>query len=183
MTNDPHTPSNENPNQNSGDDRPDSPDSARYDRFVELSRELFDKGQERGREAWEKAMELARQQLAAAGEFSVEQGEAFKQYLRRDLDQTRADMRQLGVEAKERLNPARLGAGALSSLAKLLHAAGGAMLAWSEQAESALEFKTGEITSAGTLTCVACGQKVHLKATRVVPPCPSCHATRYRKGY
>lgn len=128
-------------------------------------------------------MELARQQLAAAGEFSADQGEAFKHYLRRDLDQTKVDMQQLGVEAQDRLNPARVGAGALSSLAKLLHAAGGAMLSWSEQAESALEFKTGEITSAGTLTCLACGQKVHLKATGVVPPCPSCHATRYRKGY
>jgi len=158
-------------------------ETARYDRFVELSRELFDKGQEKGREAWERAMELARQQLAVAGDFSMEQGEAFKSYLRRDLDQTAADMRQLGVEAQERLNPARLGAGALSSLARLLHAAGGTMTAWSEKAEAALEFKTGELTSAGTLTCQACGQKVHLKSTGVVPPCPSCHATRYRKGY
>jgi hypothetical protein len=58
-----------------------------------LSRELFDKGQEKGRDAWENAMELARQQLAAAGEFSVEQGEAFTHYLRRDLDQTKVDIR------------------------------------------------------------------------------------------
>ena len=176
---------NDNPNthQDTTQEQTATPEAARYDRFVELSRELFDKGQEKGREAWEKAMELARQQLATAGEFSVEQGEAFKHYLRRDLDQTKVDMRQLGAEAQDRLNPARVGAGALSSLAKLLHAAGGAMLSWSEQAESALEFKTGEITSAGTLTCIACGQKVHLKTTGVVPPCPSCHATQYRKGY
>ncbi len=158
-------------------------ESARYDRFVEMSREFFDKGQEKGREAWEKSMELARQQLAAAGEFSTEQGDAFKDYLRRDLDQTAKDMHQLGAEAKDRLNPARLGAGALSSLAKMLHAAGGVITAWSEKADAALEYKTGEITTAGTLTCVACGQKVHLKATGVVPPCPSCHATRYHKGY
>lgn len=162
---------------------PHTPETARYDRFVELSRELFDKGQDKGREAWEKAMEIARQQLAVAGDFSAEQGEAFKRYLRRDLDQTALEMRQLGAEAQDRLNPARLGAGALSSLAKLLHAAGGAMLAWSEKAETALEFKTGEVTTAGTLTCVACGQKVHLKSTGVVPPCPSCHKTQYRKGY
>lgn len=156
---------------------------ARYDRFVELSRELFDKGTEKGREAWEKAMEIARQQLAVAGDFSAEQGDTFKRYLRRDLDQTMLDMRQLGTEAQERLNPARLGAGALSSLAKLLHATGGAMLALSEKAEVALEIKTGEITMAGTLTCMACGQKLHLKSTSMVPPCPSCHATQFRKGY
>jgi diguanylate cyclase (GGDEF)-like protein len=157
--------------------------TARYDRFVEMSRELFDKGQEKGREAWEGAMELAHRQMLAAGEFGAEQGEVFKRYLRRDLDQTRRDARQLGAEAKVALDPARLGAGALSSLAKLLQAAGGAMTAWSEKAEAALEYTTGEITTAGTLTCLACGQKVQLKSTGVVPPCPSCHATRYRKGY
>lgn len=54
-------------------------------------------------------------------------------------------MRQLGDEAEEYLNPARLGA--------------------------------------GTLTCSACGYKVQLKATSVVPACPACQGTRFRKGY
>jgi isocitrate dehydrogenase len=157
--------------------------SALYDRFTEKSREIFDQGQEKGREAWEKAMELSRQQLAAAGEFSAEQGELFKQYLRRDLDQTAADMRQMGEQAKERLNPARLGAGALSSVSKLLDAAGGAMSALSAKAEWALEYRTGEVTMAGTLTCTGCGQKVQLKATGVVPTCSACQGTRFRKSY
>lgn len=156
---------------------------ARYDRFVEKSRELFEKSQEKSREAWEKAMELARQQLSAAGEFSAEQGEAFKAYLRRDLDQTLEDMRELGEEAKDRLNPARLGAGALSSLARLLHASGHALSSLSEKAEDALVYRAGEITSAGTLTCLACGHKEHLKATDVVPACPVCQGKRFRKGY
>lgn len=157
--------------------------SALYDRFAEKSREIFELGQEKSHEAWEKAMELSRQQLTAAGEFSAEQGEVFKRYLRRDFAQTKEEMRQLGEEAKEYLNPARVGAGALSSLAKLLHAAGGAMTALSAKAEDALVYQTGEITMAGTLTCSACGHKVQLKATGVVPTCPSCQGTRFRKGY
>ena len=158
--------------------------SALYDRFAEKSREIFELGQEKSHdEAWEKAMELSRQQLTAAGEFSAEQGEGFKRYLRRDFNQTTEDMRQLGEEAKEYLNPARLGAGALSSLAKLLHTAGGAMTALSAKAEDALVYQTGEITMAGTLTCLSCGHKVQLKATSVVPACPACQGTRFRKGY
>lgn len=157
--------------------------SALYDRFAEKSREIFELGQEKSHEAWEKAMELSRQQLTAAGEFSAEQGEVFKRYLRRDFEQTAEDMRQLGGEAKEYLNPARLGAGALSSLAKLLHAAGGAMTALSAKAEDALVYQTGEITMAGTLTCSECGHKVQLKATGVVPACPACQGTRFRKSY
>lgn len=128
-------------------------------------------------------MELSRQQLTVAGEFSAEQGEVFKRYLRRDFKQTAEDMRQLGEEAKEHLNPARLGAGALSSMAKLLHAAGEVMTSLSAKTEEVLVYQTGEITMAGTLTCSACGHKVQLKATGEVPACPACQGTRFRKSY
>jgi isocitrate dehydrogenase len=156
---------------------------ALYDRFAERSRELFETSQEKGRDAFEKAMEVARAQLAAAGEFTAEQGEAFKKYLERDLEQTAEDFRALGQEAEERLHPSRVGAGALSSLARLLHATGRTMVSLSQRAEETLAYQTGEITTAGTLTCSACGQTVQLKATGHVPPCPSCHGTRFRKSY
>lgn len=156
---------------------------ALYDRFTERARELFDAGQEKSTEAMEKAMEGARGQFAAAGEFSAEQGEAFKKFMRRDLDQTAKDMRVLGVEAKERLNPARLGAGALSSMARLLEATGSALKNLSRKAEESLHFNTGEITAAGTLTCTQCGQTVQLKRSTHIPPCPNCHGTEFRKGY
>ncbi|TRZ94680.1 MAG: hypothetical protein D4R84_08135 [Rhodocyclaceae bacterium] len=156
---------------------------ALYDRFVERTRELFDASQEKSKEAMEKAIEAAREQFATAGEFSAEQGEAFRNYMRRDLVQTENDMRALGVEATERLNPARMGAGALSSMARLLEATGSALQNLSRKAEDALHFNTGEITAAGTLTCTKCGQKVQLKRSAHIPPCPSCHGTEFRKGY
>ena len=154
-----------------------------YDRFVEKSRNIYEQGKEKGAETWEKAMDLARQQMAAAGEFTAEQGNDFKRYLSRDLSQTMADMNQLGKEAKVSLHPARLGAGALSSLAKLLHIGGGLLSSLSEKTENALAYQSGEITMAGTLTCAACGNKIHLNKTSVVPVCPSCQGTTFRKGY
>ncbi len=171
---------------NAGTETPSAEQSryeALYDRFAERARELFDAGQEKSKDAMEKAMENAREQLAAAEEFSAEQGEAFKKFMRRDLDQTAEEMRELGQEAKERLNPARLGAGALSSMAKLLEATGSALQNLSRKAEDALHFNTGEITAAGTLTCTKCGQKVQLKRSAHIPPCPGCHGTQFRKGY
>jgi isocitrate dehydrogenase len=154
-----------------------------YDRFAERARELFESSQEKGKEAMDKSIETAREQFAAAGEFSAEQGEAFRNYMRRDLAQTESEMRNLGEEAAERLNPARLGAGAFASMARLLQATGSALQNLSRQAESAMHFTTGEITSAGTLTCTNCGQKVQLKHSTHIPPCPSCHCTDFRKGY
>nr|WP_059419827.1 hypothetical protein [Sulfuricella sp. T08] len=82
-------------------------------------------------------------------EFSAEQGEAFKKFMRRDLEQTAQDMKVLGQEAKEHLHPARLGAGALSSIARLLEATGLALQFLSRKAEDALHYNTGDITAAG----------------------------------
>lgn len=154
-----------------------------YDMLASKFNELYLAGKERGRESMSVALEKAHEQLTALGEFSAEQGEELKQYLNRDLDQTISDAQQLGEEAKERLNPARLGAGALSSLATVLELTGNALRSLSDKTKETLTYKTGEMTSAGTLTCQTCGQKVHLKKTGHVPPCPKCSGTLFNKGY
>jgi len=175
-------PENKEPDSKESDSK-DSKISELYDRFVESSREAFESGKEKTGEAWEKSMEVARKKLEETGEFSAEQGEAFKRYLRRDLEQTSDDIQHLGNEAKEILHPARLGAGALSTLAKFLNSAGDALNSLSKKAENALVYTSGEITAAGTLTCSSCGHKIQLKKTAVVPTCPECQGTSFRKGY
>jgi Zn finger protein HypA/HybF involved in hydrogenase expression len=154
-----------------------------YDKLASKFNELYLSGKERGRESMSVALGKAHEQLAALGEFSEEQGEKMKQYLARDLDQTIFDAQQLGEEAKERFHPARLGAGALSSLATVLEFTGNALSSLSEKTKETLTYKTGEMTSSGTLTCQACGQKVQLKNTGHVPPCPKCNGTLFNKGY
>lgn len=156
---------------------------AMYDRFTERASELYAESKEKSSEAMEKAMDAARHQLTTASEFSSEQGELFKKYMQRDLAQTEQDMHTLSQGSKEYLHPARLGAGALSSLARMLESAGSAMQSWSQKAEDALHFSTGEITTAGTLTCIKCNNTLQLKRTSRIPPCPSCSGTQFRKAY
>ncbi len=154
-----------------------------YDMLASKFHELYEAGKERGRESMSVALEKANEQMTALGEFSAEQGEILKQHLARDLDQTISHAQQLGEEAKERFNPARLGAGALASLSTVLQLAGDALRSMGDKTKEALTYKTGEMTTAGTLTCQACGQKVHLKKTGHVPPCPKCSGTLFYKGY
>lgn len=45
----------------------------------------------------------------------------------------------------------------------------------------ALTFRTGDITSAGTLTCTGCGWTIQTTRTAVLPPCPQCGETTFRK--
>jgi len=157
--------------------------AAQYDKLASKFNEIYLAGRERGREAMETALDKAQEQLTALGEFSAEQGQEFRQYLARDLDQTLTDAQKLGEQAKERLHPARLGAGALASLATMLELGSQALQALSDKTRASLTYKTGEMTTAGTLTCLACGQQVHLKHTGHVPPCPKCSGTQFRKGY
>jgi isocitrate dehydrogenase len=154
-----------------------------YDKLASKFNELYLAGKERGRESMSVALDKAHEQLTALGEFSAEQGAELKQYLARDLDQTISDAQQLGEEAKERFHPARLGAGALSSLATVLESTSNALHSLSNKTKETLTYRTGEMTSSGTLTCQACGQKVQLKKTGHVPPCPKCNGTLFNKGY
>ncbi len=154
-----------------------------YDKLADEVIKLYLAGRERGRAALETAMDKASEQMTAMGEFSSEQGQVFRRYLTRDLDQTVADAQKLGEEARERMHPARLGAGALASLASVLEFTSQALHSLSDRTRQALTYKTGEMTTAGTLTCQACGQQVHLRQTGHVPPCPKCSGTAFSKGY
>lgn len=165
------------------DDHEKSELARQYDLLAKKFKEFYLSGKERGRESMNQALEKAHEQMAALGDISAERGQLLKQYLNRDLEQTIAFAQQFGEEAKDRLNPSRLGDGAMASIAGVLEATGNALRSLSDKAREVVTYKTGEITSVGTLTCRGCGQPLHLKKTGHVPPCPKCSGTVFTKGY
>ena len=46
----------------------------------------------------------------------------------------------------------------------------------------ALTFRTGDVTSAGTFNCAGCGWLLVTTRTTVLPPCPQCRETAFRKS-
>lgn len=154
-----------------------------YDKFTERVFALLAQGRGRGHEAVEAATETVRAGLAAAGELSAVQGEAFKRYLRRDLRHLADEAQRLGRAAQHRLHPQRLRDGSLAALAEGLQAGGAMLQSWAQRANEAVIYEAGEITSAGTLTCLNCGRVIHLDRSAHVPPCPDCLAARFRKSY
>jgi len=129
------------------------------------------------------ALDKAKGELVATQEFTAERGEQLRRYLVRDLDQTADAVRDLGEAARQHLDPARLEAGALASIAGVLEHAGKTMLEFGNKTRESLTCKTGGITSAGTLTCQVCGQQHHLKKTGHIPPCAKCKGTLFTKSY
>jgi hypothetical protein len=155
----------------------------KYDLLTEKFHDTYLAQKKRSRDAMETALEKSHQQLLNAEEYSVEQGQELMHYLKRDLDQTIIDMEKLEDSTKAKLNPSRLGAGALSSLASILDKADISLHTLKEKTKKHLCYKTGEVTSVGTLTCQSCDQKIHLKSIGHVPPCPKCKATVFSKSY
>jgi zinc ribbon family protein len=48
--------------------------------------------------------------------------------------------------------------------------------------QPALTFRTGDITSAGMMTCENCGWTIHTTRTSILPACPQCSETTFRKS-
>jgi len=151
-----------------------------YDQLAARFVEMFESGAEKTSEFAHTALEKAREQMTSAGAFSEDRGQKLKQFMERDFAHMATEFRD---GAKEKLDPARLGAGALSSISGLLRGAGSLLSDAANRADKNLHCRSGEITSAGTLICSACGHEIHKKKTGRVPPCPKCHATEFKKTY
>ena len=154
--------------------------NAQYDALAARAKEIFESGAERTSEFAQAAIETAREQLTAAGTFTEEQGQRLKTFLEHDISRMAASVRH---EAKTRLDPARLGVGALASLTSVMKAAGSAISELAEKAGKPLNCRSGEITSAGTLTCKNCGHEMHFRKTGRIPPCANCQHTEFTKSY
>jgi len=154
----------------------------KYDELAKRFSEHYRLSKERSMESMKKAMEKARIELVAAKELTAEQSEELKAFLQRDLEQTLNDFHQLSESAKEKLGVKKLEVGALKSIAATLENAGSALQEMGKKAKKTLICNTGEITSAGVLSCESCGEILHFEKTGRVPPCPKCKKTTFTKG-
>jgi len=150
-----------------------------YALFASRLAELLASGAAQG----ESALESVRQQLVAARLISAEQGEAIKAALARDWQQLAQSGRLLGEEAGNRLNPSRLGAEALGSLASALHAAASALDDTASKLDAAMLCHSGETAGVGTLSCTGCGNELVFAKAGMVPVCPKCSGTTFRKRF
>ncbi len=136
-----------------------------------------------GKKTLDGALKKASDEITSGGEYSREQAEKISAYLRRDLSEVGKKALQARDAVLAAVEPHRVVAGMQSGLAKLLSTAADVLSELAGKSEQGLEFKTGEVTSPGTLTCKDCGKEMHFKATVRIPPCPQCHKTVFRKSY
>lgn len=108
-----------------------------FDRLLGQFQSLFGAAGDRTAAAFDSALDAACDTLVTAGEFTADNAERLRHFLRRDL----------------------------------LH-----------RDHPALTFRSGDITTAGTLTCENCGWTLQATRTTLLPPCPQCGETTFRKA-
>jgi hypothetical protein len=108
-----------------------------FDRLLGRFQDLFDGAGEKSAAAFDSALDAACSTLVSAGEFTAENAERLRQFLRRDL----------------------------------LH-----------RDHPAMTFRTGDITTAGTLCCEGCGWTIQTTRTTLLPACPQCGQSAFRKS-
>lgn len=107
-----------------------------FDRLLGQFQALLGAAGERSATAFDSALDAACDTLVSAGEFTADNAERLRHFLRRDL----------------------------------LH-----------RDHPALTFRSGDVTTAGTLTCENCGWTLQTVRTTLLPPCPQCGETTFRK--
>lgn len=157
-------------------DNNEQQDVGLYEKLAARTADLL----EEGKRTLDEALKKAKEELSKAGEFSGEQMDKVASYVKRDVAEQAG---KASDAVKKAVDPHRVAAGAQSIFSRILTGAADALNDLAKKAEQATEFKTGEVTSAGTLTCKDCGAEMHLKTTGRIPPCPKCRKTTFRKSY
>jgi len=147
-----------------------------YEKLASRTADLL----EEGKKTFDEALKKAKEELSSAGDFSREQADKLGEYVRRDLKENAEKAKEA---VKKAVEPQRVAAGVQSAFTRILTTAAETLTELAERSEKSLEFKTGEITSPGTLTCKECDAEMHMKKTTRIPPCPKCHKTIFRKSY
>jgi len=154
-----------------------------YEKLAVRTKVLVEEAKIKTSETLGAAMEKAKEEMVAAGDFGSKQGEKLKSFMQRDLIISQRYASKAGEAAKKTLEPHRVAAGIQNTLASMLETVGGKLESWAEKLEAGLNFKTGEITTPGTLSCKKCKKEIKMYGTGHIPPCPECQGTEFHKGY
>jgi isocitrate dehydrogenase len=107
-----------------------------FDRLMGQFTSLFETAGEKSAQAFDSALDTACTTLVTAGEFTADNAQRLREFLRRDV----------------------------------LH-----------RDHPSMTFHTGDITTAGTMSCENCGWTIVTTRTTLLPACPQCAETNFRK--
>ncbi len=129
--------------------------------LVDEARERVSELDERAREETEEIGEYLQRDLETAGNYLAETGEDLGRWLHMEETLIEDRLRDLFAQIAD---PTRI---ALTRL--------------DAEARRAQNYHAGEVIGMGKLECVQCGKTIQFDQTSVIPECPKCHGTTFRR--
>jgi rubrerythrin len=152
--------------------------------YHEMLERIFDEQQQTGAvRGLQHYIETAKEKAVALGELSREEAERIGDYLRRDLHDAADYLSESGGELKDwlrfdmRLVEDRI----LDMFGLMVDHTREELDRLQATARSMSEWQTGEVTGPGSLACENCGKLMEFHKPGRIPPCPVCHATRFKR--
>jgi polyhydroxyalkanoate synthesis regulator phasin len=130
-------------------------------------------------------LESAREKAVELGELTREEATRLSDYVQRDLE----DAGEHLARSDEQLGAwLRFDLGLIEERVLELFSAAAdhtrlALMELDAEARIAPDYHSGEPVSPGTLVCSSCGQRLHFHTISLIPPCPLCHGTAYRRQH
>jgi hypothetical protein len=167
------------------DDKRDTVDRmvAAYEAMLERVHEAADTAEKKTVPWLRETLSSARDRAVELEELTREEAERISQYVERDLHDAANFLADTGQEFRDwvqfdwRLMQSRM----LDMFAGMADQTSQALRGFAEQARAAGEYRTGEVTAPGAFECTVCGEEIRLETTGVIPACPKCKATSFRR--
>jgi hypothetical protein len=156
---------------------------AAYDKMFERAAEHMHTAEVKTGSVLHTAIDEAKDKAVELEELSKEDAIKVSEWLKRDLDDAVTYLSESGHELKDWLGfeTTLLESATFDLLLKAADKTTVESLLMKENVRQACIYKTGEITSAGTLICDQCGEILQFFKSGKIPPCPRCHATTFHR--
>ena len=154
-----------------------------YNRMMERVKGALDTAEHEALPTLQRSIDDAKHHAIELGEVTREEAESIARWLKRDLDDAGYYLASGGSELRQwlRFDIEMVEERALEFFTRAADRSRLEFLDFENRVTAETEYRTGEVTSPGTLSCEACGKVIHFHAAGHIPPCPSCHATLFRR--
>jgi predicted nucleic acid-binding Zn-ribbon protein len=157
--------------------------AAAYNRMMERVRELMEDTEDKAIPTLEEGIRQAADKAVELGEITREEAEKIGGWIRRDMEEATHYLADGGREFADwlKFDIGQVEARLLDVLLSVADKTKLQLAAFERAMEAHHVYKSGEITGAGVLECQECGESLHFYATSIIPPCPKCGGTKFRR--
>jgi len=154
-----------------------------YEHMLETAKEFVVEAREHSGPVIKEALKDAREKASEVSELTVEEIDKLSGYIEKDLTEAADFMQQQERELSDwlRLDILLIEKYLLEKFSSLADRTRIELEQLSINADLYGEWHTGEIVSMGVLKCEACGEELHFEKPGHIPPCPKCHATKFKR--